>query len=250
MPFLPVLTLSITGVANIALHTREKMVDVLESDYVLFARARGESGLSIVMRHGLRNVVLPAITLQFASVSEIIGGSVLVEQVFSYPGLGQAAVTAGLGSDLPLLLGITVITSAIVFGGNLIADLPLRRSGSQNTEGGGKKMREKNRRKSSAPVSDSSCIDSGSGDCGRNSAGRGGGRKQILPEKIFLHLHPGCSARTGWGGTCWPEPLRALSLSIRIGVLTAGVSAAAALILGNRRSHVGKESRRGDFLVY
>lgn len=51
---LPVLTLSITGVANIALHTREKMVDVLESDYVLFARARGESGLSIVMRHGLR----------------------------------------------------------------------------------------------------------------------------------------------------------------------------------------------------
>lgn len=120
---LPALTLSITGVANIALHTREKMADVMDSDYVLFARARGESTRSIVLRHGLRNVALPAITLQFASVSEIIGGSVLVEQVFSYPGLGQAAVTAGLGSDLPLLLGITVITSAIVFGGNLAADL-------------------------------------------------------------------------------------------------------------------------------
>ena len=120
---LPALTLSITGVANIALHTREKLVDVLESDYVLFARARGESSLSIVLRHGLRNVALPAITLQFASISEIIGGSVLVEQVFSYPGLGQAAVTAGLGSDLPLLLGVTVITAAIVFAGNLIADL-------------------------------------------------------------------------------------------------------------------------------
>lgn len=120
---LPALTLSITGVANIALHTREKMVDVLESDYVLFARARGESGLAIALRHGLRNVALPAITLQFGSISEIIGGSVLVEQVFSYPGLGQAAVTAGLGSDLPLLLGITLITSAIVFGGNLVADL-------------------------------------------------------------------------------------------------------------------------------
>lgn len=120
---LPALTLSITGVANIALHTREKMVDVMESDYVLYARARGESRLSIVLRHGLRNVVLPAITLQFASVSEIIGGSVMVEQVFSYPGLGQAAVTAGLGSDLPLLLGITVVTAAIVFAGNLAADL-------------------------------------------------------------------------------------------------------------------------------
>ena len=110
---LPALTLSITGVANIALHTREKMIGVMSSDYVLFARARG----------GLRNVLLPAITLQFASVSEIIGGSVLVEQVFSYPGLGQAAVTAGLGSDLPLLLGITVVTAVIVFIGNLIADL-------------------------------------------------------------------------------------------------------------------------------
>ena len=120
---LPALTLSITGVANIALHTREKLVDVLESDYVLFARARGESSLSIVLRHGLRNVALPAVTLQFASISEIIGGSVLVEQVFSYPGLGQAAVTAGLGSDLPLLLGVTVITAAIFFAGNLIADL-------------------------------------------------------------------------------------------------------------------------------
>ncbi len=120
---LPALTLSITGVSNIALHTREKMVDVMESDYVLFARARGESLPAIVLRHGLRNVALPAITLQFASVSEIIGGSVLVEQVFSYPGLGQAAVTAGLGSDMPLLLGITVLTAAIVFGGNVAADL-------------------------------------------------------------------------------------------------------------------------------
>ena len=120
---LPALTLSITGVANIALHTREKMADVMESDYVLFARARGEDARGIILRHGLRNVMLPAITLQFASISEIIGGSVLVEQVFSYPGLGQAAVTAGLGSDLPLLLGITVITAAIVFGGNLVADL-------------------------------------------------------------------------------------------------------------------------------
>lgn len=120
---LPALTLSITGVANIALHTREKMIDVMESDYILFARARGESTGSVVLRHGLRNVALPGITLQFASISEIIGGSVLAEQVFSYPGLGQAAVTAGLGSDLPLLLGITVITSAIVFAGNLIADL-------------------------------------------------------------------------------------------------------------------------------
>ena len=95
---LPALTLSVTGAAGIALHTREKVIDVLDSDYILFARARGEG--HILRRHVLRNVALPAITLQFASIGELIGGSVLVEQVFSYPGLGQAAVAAGLGGDL------------------------------------------------------------------------------------------------------------------------------------------------------
>lgn len=120
---LPAVTLSITGVSNIALHTREKTIEIMESEYVLFARARGESRKSILRNHVLRNVLLPAITLQFASISEIIGGSVLVEQVFSYPGLGQAAVTAGLGSDVPLLMGITLVTAAIVFGGNLVANL-------------------------------------------------------------------------------------------------------------------------------
>ena len=120
---LPAVTLSITGVAGVTLHTREKMIDVMESDYMLFARARGESTWSMVKKHGLRNILLPAMTLQFASVSEIIGGSVLVEQVFSYPGLGQAAVTAGTGRDVPLLLGITIVTAAIVFLGNFIADI-------------------------------------------------------------------------------------------------------------------------------
>ena len=120
---LPAVTLSITGIAGITLHTREKMIDVMESDYMLFARARGESTWTMVKRHGLRNILLPAMTLQFASVSEIIGGSVLVEQVFSYPGLGQAAVTAGTGSDVPLLMGITLVTAGIVFFGNFIADV-------------------------------------------------------------------------------------------------------------------------------
>ena len=120
---LPALTLSVTGVANIALHTREKVVDVLESDYVRFARARGESELSVIVHHGLRNVALPAVTLQCAFVSEVFGGSVLVEQVFSYPGLGQAAVTAGLGGDVALLAGIALVSAALVFGGNLLANI-------------------------------------------------------------------------------------------------------------------------------
>lgn len=120
---LPALTLSITGVSNIALHTREKMIDVMQSDYVLFARMRGEKGWRLFRYYGFRNVLLPAVTLHFASISEIFGGSVLAEQVFSYPGLGQAAVAAGLGSDLPLLMAITIVSALIVFGGNLAANL-------------------------------------------------------------------------------------------------------------------------------
>lgn len=120
---LPAMVLGLTGVSGIAMHTRSKMISVMESNYVFYARARGESEWQIVRRHGIRNIFIPVITLQFASISEIFGGSVLVEQVFSYPGLGQAAITAGLGSDAPLLLGITLISAAVVFLGNFIADL-------------------------------------------------------------------------------------------------------------------------------
>lgn len=120
---LPVLTLSLTGISNITLHTREKMIEIMESDYVLFAKARGEKNSSIIKHHALRNLLLPAITLQFGSVSEIFGGSVLVEQVFSYPGLGQAAVDAGLGSDVCLLLAIVIISTVLVFLGNLSANI-------------------------------------------------------------------------------------------------------------------------------
>ena len=136
---LPALALSITGISNITLHTREKMIDVMESDYVLFARARGESTFQIIKNHGLRNIALPAMTLQFASISEIFGGSVLVEQVFSYPGLGQAAVTAGLGSDVPLLMAITIISALFVFGGNFIANVLYGVIDPRIRRGGGKR---------------------------------------------------------------------------------------------------------------
>ncbi|MDQ1254836.1 MAG: peptide/nickel transport system permease protein [Euryarchaeota archaeon] len=120
---LPALTLSLLGVAQIALFTREKLIEVLSSDYVLFAKARGEKGLDLVLRHGIRNVALPAITLQFLGFSELFGGAVLVEQVFSYPGIGQAAVAAGLRSDVPLLLGIVIVSACFVFIGNSLADV-------------------------------------------------------------------------------------------------------------------------------
>ena len=120
---LPALTLSIVGVANIALHTRQKLIEVLSSEYILFAKARGEKGFTLLWRHGIRNISLPAITLHFAGFSELFGGAVLAEQVFSYPGIGQATVEAGLRGDVPLLLGLVIFSAIFVFVGNLIADL-------------------------------------------------------------------------------------------------------------------------------
>ena len=122
---LPALVLAVSNAPSIALHTRQKTIDVLGSDYARFARSRGETGRQLLLRHGLRNLVLPAVTIECASISEVFGGSVLVEQVFSYPGLGQAAVTAGLGGDAPLLVAIALVSAVVVFAGNALADVLL-----------------------------------------------------------------------------------------------------------------------------
>lgn len=123
---LPALTLSIISISSICMNTRQKVIEIMESDYILFAKARGESQISIIFNHVLKNISLPAITLQFLSFSELFGGTIFVEQVFSYPGLGQATVSAGLKGDLPLLMGISIISLVFVYSGNIIADLLYR----------------------------------------------------------------------------------------------------------------------------
>nr|MDU9045737.1 ABC transporter permease [Candidatus Electrothrix aestuarii] len=120
---LPAATLSIISVAAVTLHTRQKLLEVMNSDFVLFARAKGESTWGVFYRHALRHTLLPALTIQFATFGELFGGSILAEQVFSYPGLGEATIKAGLGGDIPLLLGIVLVSALFVFFGNAIADL-------------------------------------------------------------------------------------------------------------------------------
>jgi len=120
---LPALTLGLTGVSKITLQTAEKMRQALDSDYALFATSRGEGKWTFVIRHGLRNIMLPFITLQFGSISELFGGSVLAETVFTYPGLGNATVQSALKGDIPLFLGIALFSALFVFGGNLLANI-------------------------------------------------------------------------------------------------------------------------------
>lgn len=120
---LPALTLSVVGVAPVILHTRHAVIEVLNSDQVTFARSLGESPRGVIVHRVLRNAAAPALMLQFASLGELFGGSVLAEQVFNYPGLGQAITTAALRQDVPLLMGISLAMALFVFVGNLLGDL-------------------------------------------------------------------------------------------------------------------------------
>lgn len=120
---LPALTLSIVGVAPVILHTRQAVIEVLAADHVTFARSLGESPRGVIVHRVLRNAAGPALMLQFASLGELFGGSVLAEQVFNYPGLGQAITNAALRQDIPLLMGISLTMALFVFIGNFVGDV-------------------------------------------------------------------------------------------------------------------------------
>ena len=120
---LPLMTLTIVSIGKITLFTREKVIETIDSDYILFAKARGETTLQIVKRHLIRNTILPALTLQFGSFSELFGGMALAETVFAYPGIGTATTAAAMNGDVPLLLGIALISAVFVFIGNLAANI-------------------------------------------------------------------------------------------------------------------------------
>ncbi len=120
---LPALTLTLVSISKITLYTRQKLIEIMNSDYIRFALARGENQRQLIRRHVLRNIALPAVTVQFAAFSELFGGMALAETVFSYPGIGTALMAGLLNSDVPLLLGIALFSALFVFSGNLLANL-------------------------------------------------------------------------------------------------------------------------------
>lgn len=124
---LPMIALSLTGIGQIALHTRESVAEAMQSDFANFARAQGEKGWGLVRVQILNHALTPALCLQFASVGELLGGSLLAEKVFAYPGLGQATIDAGLRGDIPLLMGIVLLSTLLLFCGNGLAALLLAR---------------------------------------------------------------------------------------------------------------------------
>lgn len=123
---LPVVALSVTGVAPLVMHTRARMISFLESPPAQHLTAHGASQCAIAFGAGLRHALGPALTVHLAGAGELFGGSILAETVFAWPGLGQATVRAATGGDAPLLMGIALATLLFVFLGNMLADITAR----------------------------------------------------------------------------------------------------------------------------
>ena len=120
---LPSLTLGLVLYGEYALIVRSAMLETLGEDYVLTARAKGLSNWATVWRHGLRNALLPIVTLVALSLGFIIGGSITIEYVFSYPGIGLEVVEAIDQRDYPILQGAFLLLTLSVIFANLVADL-------------------------------------------------------------------------------------------------------------------------------
>jgi peptide/nickel transport system permease protein len=120
---LPALTLGLVLYGEYALIVRSSMLETLGEDYILTARAKGLKSWAIVRKHALRNAMLPIVTLIALSFGYIVGGAILVEDVFSYPGIGLAVINAIDERDYPVLQGAFLLLSVSVILFNFIADL-------------------------------------------------------------------------------------------------------------------------------
>jgi len=123
---LPVITLSAGAVAFIAKQTRDSLAEVMSREFIVMLRARGLSRRSVVLRHALRNAAIPVVTVLGLLLVGLLGGTVLIEDVFAIPGLGQQAVTAAGSHDLPVIVGVAFYFTVIVVIANLLVDLSYR----------------------------------------------------------------------------------------------------------------------------
>ena len=120
---LPALTLGIGGGGWYARILRSSLVDVLRQDYIRTARAKGLTERSVVIVHALRNALLPVVAMVGLDIGTFMGGAVVVESVYGWPGIGQLAWQAIQRLDIPIIMGVTLVAAIAIVIGNLIADL-------------------------------------------------------------------------------------------------------------------------------
>jgi peptide/nickel transport system permease protein len=120
---LPAVTLGVFGAAYYTRMVRDEMLGQLGQDYVRTARAKGLSGAAVVIRHALRNALLPIVTILGLEVGTLVGGAVVTEALFRWPGLGALSVSAMLDRDGPVIMGCVIITSAAVVISTILVDV-------------------------------------------------------------------------------------------------------------------------------
>ncbi len=120
---LPAIVLGWNSAGTIARLTRSSLLEVMEDDYIRTARAKGLAPVSVVLRHALKNSMLPVITMMAIQISSLLSGAVITETLFSIPGVGRLAVDAINSRDMPLLQGTVIFTTTVIIAGNLIADI-------------------------------------------------------------------------------------------------------------------------------
>jgi peptide/nickel transport system permease protein len=123
---LPMVILALTQYAWFTLYVRNTLLEVLREDHVQFARAQGIGEVAVLLRYALPNALIPFVTLVGTNLAELIGGTVLIESIFGWPGLGLLALDAALSQDIPMIVGITLAASVLVVLGNLLADVLYR----------------------------------------------------------------------------------------------------------------------------
>jgi peptide/nickel transport system permease protein len=119
----PVLTLSLAGIANYTRYLRTEVLDVLAQDYVRTARAKGLHERSVTALHVLRNALLPVVTALGGILATLVSGSLVVEQVFAWPGMGRLMFDAARAKDYPVIMGVVVLSSGLLLLSYLLRDL-------------------------------------------------------------------------------------------------------------------------------
>ncbi|MGH9104968.1 MAG: ABC transporter permease [Acidimicrobiales bacterium] len=120
---LPVMTLALVSIAAYSRYMRSSMIDSLAQDYIRTARAKGVSQRVILLRHALRNSLIPMATLIGLSIPAVLSGAVITEDVFNYPGVGLLFIQSAESNDFSVLLGLTLVAAVGVVVGNLVADI-------------------------------------------------------------------------------------------------------------------------------
>ncbi len=120
---LPVFVLGVASAAGTARYMRNRLLEVLNEEYVLSARARGFRERVVILKHALRNALIPIVTIYGLALPFLLGGAVIIETIFAWPGMGRMAVEAVTGRDYPLIMATTTVAAVLTVLGNLLADI-------------------------------------------------------------------------------------------------------------------------------